>query len=103
MLNTVMKTQFVKVVVDVHCKSSGPAPRYRCYVEDELFAERTWIWDNVYLEEAFQIQAPPGQYKIWYELLDPETAEIKTKNMRVEAGSATIHKHGILEIIDENA
>lgn len=98
-----MKTQFVKVVHDVHCKWSGEPPRYRCYVEDELFAERTWIWDNIYLEEALQIQAPPGQYKIRYELVDPELAELKVKNARIEAGSAVMHKHGILEIINENA
>ncbi len=98
-----MSTQFVKVVFDVHCRWSEKPPRYRCYVEDELFAERTWIWDNVYLEEAFQIQAPPGQYKIRYELLDPEYAELKLKNGRVEVGSAVLHKYDILEIIDENA
>lgn len=98
-----MKTQFVMVVADVHCKYTGNKPVYRCYVENELFAERTWIWDNVYLEEAFQIEAPPGQYKIWYELLEPESAELKIKNLRVEAGSAVMHKHGMLEIINENA
>lgn len=98
-----MNTQFVKVVYDVHCKWSGKPPRYRCYVEDELFAERTWDWDNVYLEEAFQIQAYPGQYKIRYELLDTESAELKIKNGRVEVGTAVLHKHGILEIINENA
>jgi hypothetical protein len=59
-----MKTQFVKVVFDVHCQWSDIPPRYRCYVEDELFGERTWTWHGVYLEEAFQIQAPPGRYKI---------------------------------------
>lgn len=99
-----MKTQFVIVVADVHCKPTGATkPVYRCYVEDELFAERTWIWDNVYLEEAFQIEAPPGQYKIGYELTDPTAAEIKIKNLRVTTGSAIVHKHGILEVIDENS
>ena len=98
-----MNNQFVKVVFDVHCRWDGNPPRYRCYVEDELFAERTWDWQGVYLEEAFQIQAPPGKYKIRYELLDPEHAELRLKNGRVEAGSAVLHKHDILEIIDENS
>lgn len=97
-----MNNQFVKVVFDVHCRWDGTPPRYRCYVEDELFAERTWDWQGVYLEEAFQIQAPPGKYKIRYELLDPEHAELRLKNPRIEAGSAVLHKHDILEIIDEN-
>lgn len=98
-----MSTQFVKVVFDVHCRWDSVPPIYRCFVEDELFAERTWIWDNVYLEEAFQIQAPPGKYKIRYELLNPEHAELRLKNGRIEVGSAVLHKHDILEIIDENA
>lgn len=97
-----MNNQFVKVVFDVHCRWEGTPPRYRCYVEDELFAERTWDWQGVYLEEAFQIQAPPGKYKIRYELLDPEHAELRLKNPRIEVGSAVLHKHDILEIIDEN-
>lgn len=97
-----MNNQFVKVVFDVHCRWDGTPPRYRCYVEDELFAERTWDWQDVYLEESFQIQAPPGKYKIRYELLDTEHAELRLKNPRIEAGSAVLHKHDILEIIDEN-
>ena len=97
-----MGTQFVKVIFDVHCNWSENPPRYRCYVEDELFAERTWIWNNVYLEEAFQIQAPPGKYKIRYELLDSEHAELRLRNGRVETGPAVLHKHDILEIFDEN-
>ncbi len=98
-----MNTQFVKVVFDVHCRWSEKPPRYRCYVEDELFAERTWTWEDVYLEEAFQIQAPPGRYKIIYELRDTEQAELRLKNGRVEAGSAVLHKHDILEILNENS
>jgi hypothetical protein len=98
-----MKSQFVKVVFDVHCQWSDIPPRYRCYVEDELFGERTWIWQGVYLEEVFQIQAPPGRYKIRYELLDTEKAELRLRNVRVELGSAVLHKGDVLEIINENA
>ena len=98
-----MKPQFVLAAVDVHCRWSGTPPRYRCYVENELFAERTWIWENVYLEEAFQIEAPPGKYKIRYELLDQENAELRIKNARIQAGSAVMHKDNIVEILDENA
>jgi hypothetical protein len=89
-LNNSMQNQFVKVVVDVYCKWSNRQPRYRAYVNNELFCERTWIWDHVYLEEEFQIQAPPGKYTIRYELLDPEGAGLKTRNMRVQHGPASI-------------
>jgi hypothetical protein len=98
-----MKSQFVKVVFDVHCQWSDAPPRYRCYVEDELFGERTWVWQGVYLEEAFQIQAPPGRYKIRYELLDPEKSQLRLRNGRVEVGSAVLHKGDVLEIINENS
>ena len=51
-----MQTEFVIAKCDVYCKWTGPYPRYRCYVNDELFSERTWIWQDVYLEENLQIQ-----------------------------------------------
>jgi hypothetical protein len=92
-----MQTQFVRVLCDVHCKWEGSPPRYRAFVNDELFTERTWIWDDVYLEEAFQIQAVPGKYTLRYELVDPDSAQLKIKNMRIDTGNAEIHK-GTLEI-----
>lgn len=98
-----MNTQFVKVVHDLHCSWQGQPPRYRAYVEDELFAERTWIWTGMYLQEALQVQAPPGRYHIRFELLDSDNAELKIKNGRIEIGNAVLHKHGWLEILDENA
>lgn len=92
-----MQTQFVRVLCDVHCAWEGQPPRYRAYLNDELFTERTWIWNDVYLEEAFQIQAAPGKYTLRYELVDTESAQLKVKNMRVVDGNANIHK-GTLEI-----
>ena len=68
-----MGTEFVSAVCDVHIKwKGGPPPRYRCYVNDELFTERTWIWTDQYLEENLQIQAEPGHYVVRFELLDSE-------------------------------
>lgn len=92
-----MRTQYVRVLCDVHCDWQGTPPRYRAYLNDELFTERTWIWNDVYLEEAFQIEAPPGKYTLRYELVDADSAKLKVKNMRVDKGNADIHK-GILEI-----
>jgi len=93
-----MSTKFVRVVCDVTCGWSGTPPRYRAYVNDELFTERTWIWTDSYLEELLQIQAPPGKYIIRYELVDPDSARLKVKNIRVEAGDAVVGKN-ILEIL----
>lgn len=94
-----MQTEFVIATCDVYIKwKGGPPPRYRCYVNDELFTERTWIWTDQYLEEMLQIQAPPGQYEVRYELLDTERARLKVHNLRIETGPAVIDQHGRVQI-----
>lgn len=55
-----MKGRFVLVQCDVYCEWHDSPPRYRAFVHDELFVERTWIWEGAYLEEQFQILAKPG-------------------------------------------
>lgn len=93
-----MQTEFVIAKCDVYCRWTGPYPRYRCYVNDELFTERTWIWTDVYLEESFQIQAPVGKYTVRVELLDTEHASIKVRNVRVDHGPAVIAPDGRVQI-----
>lgn len=98
-----MEPQFVQVVCDVHCKWDQESPRYRVYVNDELFTERTWIWKHAYLEEMLPIFAPYGLYKIRYELVEPELGTLKIKNIRVINGPGRIRDKSCLEICDENA
>jgi hypothetical protein len=93
-----MQKEFVIAKCDVYCKWTGPFPRYRCYVNDELFSERTWIWRDAYLEESFQIQAVPGRYTVRVELLDTEHASIKVRNLRVDTGHGHIGRDGLLHI-----
>lgn len=97
-----MQTEFVIAVADVDCEWSGEPPRYRCYVNDELFTERTWIWPDMYLEEALQIQAQPGTYNIRYELVDTRDAKLNVRNFRIKIGPATMNQTGCL-IIRESA
>jgi hypothetical protein len=86
-----MTQQFVRVLADVHCDCApDQRPIYRLYVDDELFTERTWIWQNVYLEEVIPILAEPGDYVIRYELVPGTTAGLNIQNLRVAEGSATI-------------
>jgi len=97
-----MTKQFVRVVCNVACKWEGLPPIYRVYVNDELFAERTWIWpDECYLREELQINAEPGEYRIHYELVPPNLAELLISIPVVDYGTATVTKDGILRI--ENA
>ena len=92
----------MQVLCDVHCQWEGLPPIYRVYVNNELFTERTWIWDDsYYLEEMLQISAPAGEYTITYELVPPHLAHIEVKNMRIEIGDAVI-KNNKVRIRHEN-
>ena len=85
-----MSRRSVQVLCDVDCEWEGLPPNYRVYVNDELFAERTWIWTNERLEELLQISAEPGEYSITYELVPPHLATLKILDIRVVEGSAEI-------------
>ena len=75
---------------------------YRVFVNGELFTERTWIWESEYLEEMLQINASPGQYAIEFKLVDPDSAVLTAKNIRIKQGSARIIDNCVLEIYHEN-
>jgi|688.fasta_scaffold93309_3 hypothetical protein len=96
-----MQTKFVAVECDVYCEWNNQPPRYRAYVNNELFIERTWIWKDAYLREKFQIQALPGQYQIRYEPLDG--AKITLENWKVHSGPAGINQQGNLVIHNESS
>lgn len=85
-----MARYFVKVLCDVYCDWQGPDPVYRIYVNDEMFTERTFSWPDCFLEEMIQIEAEPGNYDIRYEVVSPGLVQLRTENMRVDFGPATI-------------
>jgi hypothetical protein len=85
-----MQTNFVRVECDVSAKVFDHPFRYRAYVGDELFAERTWSWTGCYLEENFQIQAASGVYPIRFEAVDNNNGRFKVRNLRVVAGPGRI-------------
>ena len=94
-----METVFVKAVFDIDCEWSGTHPAYRVFVNDELFTERTWLWQDVYLEEILQIQAQPGQYRIQLKAVHPNQATFTVTNHRIEHGSARWIDNEHLEIL----
>jgi len=99
-----MTKQYVRVVCNIACKWEGLSPIYRVYVNDELFTERTWTWqDDHYLREEIQIEAKPGDYSIRYELVPPNLAELLVTLPVVDYGSAVITENGLLRIQDETA
>ena len=96
-----MTRQYVRVVCNVACEWEGLPPIYRVYVNDELFNERTWIWqDDLYLREEIQIEAEPGEYSIRYELVPPNLAKLSVTRPVVDYGSAVITSAGLLRIQD---
>ena len=97
-----MTKQFVQVLCNIDCEWESFQPIYRTYVNDELFAERTWLWTQHYLEEMLQIDAEPGEYTIRYELVPPHLAVLTVTDMRVEYGPGTI-KNNVLRIDNETA
>jgi hypothetical protein len=68
------------------------------FVNDELFSERTWIWQDAYLEELLQIEAEPGDYTLRWELVPPHLAEITVKNVHVEYGPGAVQDNKTLRI-----
>lgn len=89
-----MRNEHVVILNDVNCEWSGEPPRYRCYVNNELFTERTWIWSDIYLEEQIEISGQPGQYQIRYELVAPSNAVLTVSNYRVVEGPAKVTQQG---------
>jgi hypothetical protein len=81
-----MSKRLVQITADIHCNWEGLNPSYRLYVNDELFTERTWIWDQFYLEETVSIEAEPGDYHLRWELVPPCLAQLDVTNMRVLQG-----------------
>lgn len=94
-----MTKKFVRVLADVNCEWEGLNPIYRVYVNDELFAERTWNWPNSYLEEMLQIQGDVGEYQLRWELVPPHLAQLRVQNIRVDFGPGQV-ENNVLRIAE---
>ena len=97
-----MTKQFIRVLYDIACEWESFEPIYRTYVNDELFAERTWRWADMYIEEMLQIEAEPGEYTIRFELVPPHLARLSVTNIRVDHGPGTV-ENNVLRIVNATA
>ena len=89
---------FCKVSFDLFC-DKGNKPRYRLYVNDELFVERTYIWtDNKYLRENLQIEASSGEYIIRLEKLDK--CKMYIRNTKADYGPVEILNSTTFRILE---
>jgi hypothetical protein len=96
-----MSKHFVRILSKIDCEWECLPPNYRLYVNDELFVERTWAWDNELIEENLQIEAEPGDYKLSYELVTPHLAKMKILDLRVDTGPAEIVNNTHFRILNE--
>lgn len=94
-----MTKQFVRVLANINCEWEGLNPVYRVYVNDELFAERTWLWTDSYLEEMLQVEAEPGEYNLRFELVPPHLAQLQVTDVRVDFGPGTV-ENNVLRIVN---
>ena len=98
-----MSKEFVRVLADIDCEWEGLNPTYRVYVNDELFAERTWRWTDCRLEEMLQIEAEPGEYDLHWKLVPPHLATLQVSNVRVDFGPGEVFDNKTLRIVHESA
>jgi hypothetical protein len=97
-----METKFVKILFDLHCDWEGLQPDYRVYVNDELFCERTYRYQNpVYLTEILQIQAKPGTYRITLEKVGPQISTFEVLDTRIVYGPGEILDKHTFKILKE--
>lgn len=77
---------FCKVSVDVFCEKGHPS--YRLFVNEELFTERQFLYEESFLREHLQIEGPPGMYQIRLEKLGK--GKLFLRNTRAEIGDIKI-------------
>ena len=95
-----MDKRFVRMLSTIDCKWEGLSPVYRLYVNDELFAERTWIWNDSKLEENLQVEAVPGEYTLRYELVAPHLAELNIESLTVNYGPGQVIDNTHFRIVE---
>lgn len=78
-----MSTGYAILLADVYCNWKRESPRYRLFVNGELFVERQYIWRTEYLEEMIPIWTSPGDYTVVYELVPGTNAKLEIKNLRI--------------------
>jgi hypothetical protein len=60
-------TQQVRVTVDVHCvEKVEDSASYRLFVDQELVAERNFVWDHnsKYIREQMTLNLAPGEHPV---------------------------------------
>ena len=81
----------VQMRIDVHHTKIGRngEPRYRLYINDELFSERCYRFESdMYLTEQLFVTKKEGTYRIRIESISDFT--YKLRNLRCKYGTAQV-------------
>lgn len=97
-----MEQKFIIATFDIYCDWSGEPPIYRVYVNDELFSERAYIWQDSYLTETLQISAEPGKYPVRVEYLNDDNCNFKIQNRNVSFGPGAWLDNNTIEVYNES-
>ena len=60
-------------------------PEYRLYIDNELVAERSYIWDNSVfaVEERIPLNIEPGPHHLYVRNLSPELGEFIVEDFKI--------------------
>lgn len=101
--------KFVMATFEIDCQDNRPPPIYRIWLGDQLFTERTFDFQELWLEETLQIMAPPGEYILRIECLNKNIDKLKLWNFNVAKGPAEFQPREdhtsaeiVLEVHDES-
>ncbi len=89
----------IQMRVDVHHTKIGrnEDPKYRMYINDELFSERCYRFkSDMYLTEQLFVVKNPGVYKIRVESLGGFT--YKLRNLRCAFGEAQVLNNEVFKL-----
>ena len=85
-----MNKTFVRVSFDIETEVAGFPPRYRVYINDELFTERPYYAEShEYYEETLQVEAQPGEYTVRFEPLNGAQFRVGPLRVLYGPGAAT--------------
>jgi hypothetical protein len=76
----------VTIYFDVKCRWQGTPPTYRIFFDQELLAERSYLWDNTsgYVRECARVRAGTGQHTLEIHVLGHSGAEFWIENVDVQ-------------------
>ena len=89
-------TQQVRVTVDVHCiEKVEDSASYRLFVDQELVAERRFVWDHnsKYIREQMTLNLEPGEHPVRIEEI---AGKFSAKNLCVNDVPAEVMTINVL-------